>query len=60
MIKPSARVDDDEDYLIEQLMKGPVKKALNLTVNWGSQSGAVFSTLRTDFMKPVTDIGLYN
>lgn len=52
---PSVR--DDEDDLIEALMNGAVKEALNLTVNWGSQSGAVFSTLRVDFMKPVTEIG---
>ncbi|KAK2582344.1 hypothetical protein KPH14_004680 [Odynerus spinipes] len=44
-----------EDRSLEQLMNGPVKNALGLTVSHGLQSGYVFSVLREDFMKPVVD-----
>ncbi|CAB3223806.1 unnamed protein product [Arctia plantaginis] len=42
---------------INYLMNNDVKRALSIpeTVIWGSQSGAVFDYLRTDFMKPVTE-----
>lgn len=39
-------------------MNGPVKETLKLNVTWGKQRGSVFSALRGDFMKPVTDGGL--
>jgi serine carboxypeptidase 1 len=48
---------------LDSLMNGPIRAKLNGgpngkvipdNVTWGSQSGAVFSTLSLDFMKPVT------
>lgn len=42
---------------LNYLMNNDVKRALSIpdSVTWGSQSGAVFDYLRTDFMKPVTE-----
>lgn len=44
--------------VITALMNGVIKTQLGLPANvlWGSQSGAVFSTLSGDFMRPVTDV----
>lgn len=41
-------------------MNGVVKQALGIpsNVRWGSQSNAVFTYLETDFMKPVTSVGM--
>ncbi|KAF5304999.1 hypothetical protein FQR65_LT07790 [Abscondita terminalis] len=47
---------DETDAKIEVLMNDAVKKALNITRNWGTQSGNVFDILAGDFMKPVTHI----
>ncbi|KAH0945124.1 hypothetical protein HN011_002202 [Eciton burchellii] len=41
------------DLSLEDLMNGPVRKALGLQVTHGSQSNMVFAHLREDFMKPV-------
>ena len=41
---------------LDALMNGPIRKKLGIipsNVTWGGQSGAVFSTLSLDFMKPV-------
>ncbi|RLU26384.1 hypothetical protein DMN91_000178 [Ooceraea biroi] len=38
---------------LEDLMNGPVKKALGLQIYHGNQSSTVFAYLREDFMKPV-------
>ncbi|XP_031840488.1 retinoid-inducible serine carboxypeptidase [Nomia melanderi] len=43
------------DASLTNLMNGPVKRALNLSVNHGVQSNTVFSKLQEDFMKPVVD-----
>lgn len=40
-------------------MNNQVKQALGLNRTWGEQSNAVFSNLRGDFMKPVTEIGKF-
>lgn len=40
-------------------MNNEVKEALGLNVTWGGQSGNVFAALHEDFMKPVTDIGMF-
>lgn len=50
---------DDADTMLEELMRGPVSKALEIPehVVWGSQSDATFETLAEDFMWPVVDIG---
>lgn len=56
LVKPGSSDELSEDEKIERLMNGPVKKALNLNVTWGAQSGVVFNTLSGDFMKPVTHI----
>ncbi|KAF2898895.1 hypothetical protein ILUMI_07278 [Ignelater luminosus] len=55
MIKPGVDTDLTDDEKLEELMNGPVKKALNLNVTWGAQSGDVFDTLSEDFMKSVTE-----
>ncbi|XP_017772123.1 PREDICTED: retinoid-inducible serine carboxypeptidase-like [Nicrophorus vespilloides] len=52
--KPSAR--DLDDVKLDILMNGDVKKALDLNVRWGAQSGAVFSYLSGDFMKANTEV----
>ncbi|CAF4848862.1 unnamed protein product [Pieris macdunnoughi] len=46
-----------QQYDLRTLMNTQVKQALSIPekVVWGSQADAVFDTLRTDFMKPVTD-----
>lgn len=54
LFKPSTR--DEEDDKLEYIMNSLVRQALNLTRTWGAQSNAVFSNLRGDFMKPVTEI----
>ena len=45
-------------------MNGPVRAKLMATepnlAMWGVQSGQVFNTLWTDFMKPAEDIGKFN
>ncbi|XP_029164022.1 retinoid-inducible serine carboxypeptidase-like isoform X2 [Nylanderia fulva] len=41
---------------LDDLMNGPVRKALNLTTYHGNQSDKVFDKLSEDFMKPVTNI----
>lgn len=50
---------DATDYALENLLQGPVSKALDIPSNvvWGSQGGATFSALRGDFMKPCTEMG---
>lgn len=52
-------IDEDRDQILEDLMRGPVQQALNITskVKWGSQSNPTFSRLSGDFMKPVIHIG---
>lgn len=55
LFKPSVR--DEEDDKLEDIMNNQVRQALNLNRTWGAQSNAVFSNLRADFMKPVTEIG---
>ena len=59
MFNTLVRMDgrDNADQILEDLMNGPVKLALNIpeSVTWGGQSGRTFSTLNGDFMKPVTD-----
>lgn len=39
-------------------MNGPVKEALQLSVDHGAQSDMVFTKLQEDFMKPVVNIGI--
>lgn len=51
-------LNTDEAYSLEQLMNGPVKKALDIEFVHGSQSSDVFEYLAEDFMKPVTHIGI--
>jgi serine carboxypeptidase 1 len=44
---------------IADLMNGPVRQKLGIipaNVSWGGQSGAVFSALSGDFMRPVIDV----
>lgn len=55
--KPGARISFDDNKL-EEVMNGPVKKALGLNATWGEHSGTVFDVLSEDFMKPVTSIGI--
>ncbi|XP_076650148.1 retinoid-inducible serine carboxypeptidase [Halictus rubicundus] len=43
------------DVNLNNLMNGPVKRALNLTMSHKTQSGVVFDRLQGDFMKPVID-----
>ncbi|XP_042043088.1 serine carboxypeptidase-like 51 isoform X1 [Salvia splendens] len=47
----------DGDGDINTLMNGVIKKKLNIpqNVEWGGQSGSVFSALEGDFMKPRID-----
>ncbi|XP_041991885.1 serine carboxypeptidase-like 51 [Salvia splendens] len=49
--------DGDGDGDINTLMNGVIKKKLNIpqNVEWGGQSGSVFSALEGDFMKPRID-----
>ncbi|CAK1540403.1 unnamed protein product [Leptosia nina] len=49
--------DERQERDLNSLMNNEVKEALRIPANvtWGSQSSAVFETLSTDFMKPVTD-----
>ncbi|EDW69443.1 retinoid-inducible serine carboxypeptidase [Drosophila virilis] len=51
-------IDEDRDQLLEELMRGPVTTALNITtgINWGAQSSTTFSKLMGDFMKPAVHI----
>ncbi|KYN45011.1 Retinoid-inducible serine carboxypeptidase [Trachymyrmex septentrionalis] len=46
----------NEAFSLENLMNGPVKKALGIKFVHGSQSSNVFEYLAEDFMKPVTHI----
>ncbi|XP_028162281.1 retinoid-inducible serine carboxypeptidase-like isoform X2 [Ostrinia furnacalis] len=59
MIHDNSHMADTKQEVVNlyQLMNNEVKQALNIPdhVTWGSLSNAVFNTLRTDFMKPVTD-----
>ncbi|XP_063822513.1 retinoid-inducible serine carboxypeptidase-like [Ostrinia nubilalis] len=59
MIHDNSHMADTKQEVVNlyQLMNNEVKQALNIPdhVTWGSLSNAVFDTLRTDFMKPVTD-----
>lgn len=52
-------IDEDRDQLLEDLMRGPVTTALNITtgIKWGAQSSTTFSKLMGDFMKPAVHIG---
>uniref|UniRef100_A0A1L8DPK9 Carboxypeptidase n=1 Tax=Nyssomyia neivai TaxID=330878 RepID=A0A1L8DPK9_9DIPT len=56
LVKFDAR--DARDDMLDALMNGPVKQALEIpaAVTWGSQSWPTFNVLREDFMKPVTDV----
>ncbi|XP_036328275.1 retinoid-inducible serine carboxypeptidase-like isoform X4 [Rhagoletis pomonella] len=58
MVKYDVDIDEDRDQILEDLMRGPVTEALNITskVKWGAQSGITFTRLGTDFMKPVIHI----
>ncbi|XP_066257864.1 retinoid-inducible serine carboxypeptidase-like isoform X2 [Euwallacea similis] len=47
---------DELRITAESFMNDQVAPALNLTSTWGAQSDNVFNYLRTDFMKPVTDV----
>ncbi|EDV96064.1 retinoid-inducible serine carboxypeptidase [Drosophila grimshawi] len=51
-------IDENRDKMLEELMRGPVTKALNITtgVKWGAQSSATFNKLMGDFMKPAVHI----
>lgn len=49
--------DTNEDEKLNNLMNTKVRMALGVTSTWGTQSDAVFSKLRGDFMRPVTDVG---
>ncbi|XP_067624265.1 retinoid-inducible serine carboxypeptidase-like [Eurosta solidaginis] len=51
-------VDEDRDQILDDLMRGPVTRALNVTSGkrWGSQSSITFTRLQGDFMKPVVHI----
>ncbi|XP_025833189.1 retinoid-inducible serine carboxypeptidase-like [Agrilus planipennis] len=46
--------EERKTYSEDELMNGPVKEALGLSVTWGAQSSPVFDYLSEDFMKPVT------
>lgn len=54
---PTAILRDEDDAKVNKIMNGDVRKALNISRAWGTQSSWVFSALREDFMKPVTDVG---
>lgn len=47
----------DDEVDLNSFMNNVVKPKLNIpsSVIWGSQRNSVFDTLRTDFMKPVTE-----
>ncbi|XP_019877969.2 retinoid-inducible serine carboxypeptidase [Aethina tumida] len=53
---PTAILRDEDDAKVNKIMNGDVRKALNISRAWGTQSSWVFSALREDFMKPVTDV----
>lgn len=55
IVKPDG--EEYDDLALEQLMNGLVRTKLGIDAAWGDQSGRVFGTLRTDFMKPVTKGG---
>lgn len=46
---------------LNNVMNNQVKKALDLpsSLYWSESSGTVFQALSSDFMKPVTDVGMY-
>lgn len=50
----------DEMDDVDRLMDGPVREALGISssISFGGQSGQVFNALSTDFMKPVTSVGM--
>lgn len=50
-------LDQSDSLPLENLMNGPVRKALGIQVTHGKQSDRVFTALREDFMKPVIHIG---
>uniref|UniRef100_A0A034WDZ5 Retinoid-inducible serine carboxypeptidase n=1 Tax=Bactrocera dorsalis TaxID=27457 RepID=A0A034WDZ5_BACDO len=58
MVQYDYDIDEDRDQILEDLMRGPVHQALNISskVRWGSQSSVTFTRLSTDFMKPVIHI----
>jgi len=49
-----------DDASLDNLMNTVVKETLEIpkTVTWGGQSGAVFTKLYEDFMKPATSVGM--
>ncbi|XP_065355870.1 retinoid-inducible serine carboxypeptidase-like [Calliphora vicina] len=51
-------IDENRDQKLQDLMRGPVSKALGIPskVKWGSQSSNTFSRQMGDFMKPVIHI----
>uniref|UniRef100_A0A1L8EFY1 Retinoid-inducible serine carboxypeptidase n=1 Tax=Haematobia irritans TaxID=7368 RepID=A0A1L8EFY1_HAEIR len=51
-------VDENRDQMLDNLMRGPVSKALGVPshIKWGYQSGSTFNQLRGDFMKPVIHV----
>uniref|UniRef100_A0A0K8VCD7 Retinoid-inducible serine carboxypeptidase n=1 Tax=Bactrocera latifrons TaxID=174628 RepID=A0A0K8VCD7_BACLA len=59
MVQYDIDIDEDRDQILQDLMRGPVHQALNISskVRWGSQSDVTFARLNTDFMKPVIHIG---
>lgn len=47
---------------LSKLMNGPIKEKLRVipeNVTWGGQSQEVFNALIGDFMKPITDLGIF-
>ncbi|XP_076677080.1 retinoid-inducible serine carboxypeptidase [Andrena cerasifolii] len=48
-------IGTQDDVELGNLMNGPVKKALGLSVKHNEQANKVFDMLRTDFMRPVID-----
>ena len=44
-----------DDKELQDLMNGPVRRALGLSVNHNAQANEVFNRLRVDFMKPAID-----
>ncbi|XP_018790727.1 PREDICTED: retinoid-inducible serine carboxypeptidase-like [Bactrocera latifrons] len=58
MVQYDIDIDEDRDQILQDLMRGPVHQALNISskVRWGSQSDVTFARLNTDFMKPVIHI----
>lgn len=51
-------LDEDRDKKLEDLMRGPVALALNISskYKWGAQSSLTFQMLNGDFMKDVKDV----